>query len=198
VTSGIHCVGDVMYDVLLQVLPRLTGEAALLAEVGVTPGRYALATVHRASNTDDPATLRAIFGALAEVAGNGLPVVVPLHPRTRKALAAAGVPEGPLKLLPPQSYERMLLLQRRAAVVLTDSGGVQKEALWLGVPCVTLRAETEWVETVACGWNVLVGTDPARIVAAALTHRPGGQPPACLGDGHAAERIVQVLAEALA
>jgi UDP-GlcNAc3NAcA epimerase len=128
-----------------------------------------------------------------------LPVVVPLHPRTRAVLDAAGgdVPSGTVRLIPPVSYLEMLNLERHARLILTDSGGVQKEAFLLRVPCVTLRNETEWVETVEAGWNRLAGTAPDAVVAAASkaleeTRSEGDQP---YGDGHAAEAIVAILAD---
>ena len=151
-----------------------------------------LATVHRAGNTDDAQNLAGIMSALGEV---GEAVVLPLHPRTRKALEEASISlPGNVKWIEPVSYLEMLSLEKNARVILTDSGGVQKEALWLGVPCVTLREETEWVETVECGWNRLVGVNPARIVEAVGARRPEGSPPQLYGDGHASERIAAILA----
>jgi UDP-GlcNAc3NAcA epimerase len=191
ITSGVEVVGDVMRDVLdVQVRSLPDG---LHEELGVEAGRYALATIHRAENTDDPARLAAVLEGLVRVAAAGLPVVLPAHPRTRAvadldALAARGV-----LVVEPQSFQRMVALEAGARVVLTDSGGVQKEALWLGVPCVTLRDETEWVETVESGWNRLVGADADAIEAAALAERPEGDPPALYGDGHASERVLASL-----
>ncbi len=185
--------GDVMYDAVL-----LYGEVAerrsnILQRLELEPKNYALATVHRAENTDDPERLKGIFQGLAALAQEGLPVVVPLHPRTRHALSNLSPTPYPsnLSLIEPVSYLDMLVLEKNAKVILTDSGGVQKEAFFFGVPCVTLREETEWVETVEAGWNVLAGCDPKRIVEAARMLRPaveGGTP---YGDGHAAERLVE-------
>lgn len=193
IREGVHQVGDVMYDVLLWQRLR----ALALSDAGsirdLRPGEYALTTVHRAENTDDPKRLRAIFEALERIAEQDLTVVVPLHPRTQKALAGAGLVAHGLKVLPPASYEQMLTLEMNARVILTDSGGVQKEAYWLGVPCVTLRDETEWPETLAGGWNVLVGVDSGRITSETLRARPLTDRPHVYGDGHAAERIVSVL-----
>ncbi len=117
-----------------------------------------------------------------------------MHPRPRQARDTCGTKVGENVLaVPPVSYLEMLALERHARKILTDSGGVQKEALWMGVPCVTLRDETEWVETVECGWNTLVGTDEGRILAAIAAPKPDGGPPMPYGDGRAAERIVQVM-----
>jgi UDP-GlcNAc3NAcA epimerase len=196
IDRGVHLVGDVMYDVMRWSLDR-TAAAGVLERWHLERGRYALATVHRAENTDDAERLRAIFSALEALARNGMRVVVPLHPRTRRALDAQGRVPPHVVVLPPASYEEMLALEAHAQVILTDSGGVQKEAYWLGVPCVTLREETEWVETVAEGWNTLAGADPARILAAAHRERPDGPRRAAYGEGDAAARLVAVLADAV-
>jgi UDP-GlcNAc3NAcA epimerase len=196
IRKGVHLVGDVMYDVLLWELPRVMERQNLLTEWGLQPGSYALATVHRAENTDDPQRLRSIFSALERLARNGLPVVLPLHPRTGKALGIVGIVPEQVHVVPPVSYEEMLCLEGNARVILTDSGGMQKEAYWLGVPCVTLREETEWVETVTAGWNMLVGCNPDRIMETALPARLNSSRPSFYGDGHATERIVRGLAEA--
>lgn len=193
--TGVHHVGDVMYDSLRYNLERSGAGAHLLSELGLRPNDYALATIHRAETTDRPEILRELVHAFGQL---GLPVLLPLHPRTRSAMRQAGIalPPSGLRLIPPVSYHDMLLLERQAKLILTDSGGVQKEAFWLGRPCVTLRGETEWVETVDAGWNRIAGTDAEEVVAAAraaLGEQPSalGQP---YGDGHAAERILEVLA----
>ena len=193
--AGVHQVGDVMYDSLLYNLAQANRRAGVLAELGLQPGQYGMATIHRAETTDRPETVTGILSALGRL---GLSIVVPLHPRTRAVLDAAGVGHvsGPVRLIAPVSYHEMLILERHARLILTDSGGVQKEAFLLGVPCVTLRNETEWGETVEAGWNHLAGTDPDAVAAAArsaLDAKPSerGQP---YGDGHAAEAIVQLLA----
>jgi len=164
------------------------------------PMMYALATVHRAENTDDSERLRSIFQALDEIARELMPVILPLHPRTRNALSSLPLTPYPttpqLRLIDPVSYLDMLSLEKNARLILTDSGGVQKEAFILRVPCVTLREETEWVETVEAGWNVLVGADEKRIVEAARhfsSQRPSDLPLNPYGDGHASERIIEVV-----
>jgi UDP-GlcNAc3NAcA epimerase len=194
VTKGVHIVGDVMYDAVLMFAERAQS-SNILNRLGLSSGGYLLATVHRASNTDDPDNLRAIISALSDA---GETVVFPVHPRTRKAIETAGVkPNNNVCMIEPVSYLEMLTLEKHARKVLTDSGGVQKEALWFGVPCITMRTETEWVETVETGWNTLTGTDPARILAAISAPRPQGNPPQVYGDGKAAERIAGILREGM-
>ena len=156
-------VGDVMFDAALQFGRRAEVESAVLDALGLRAGEFCLATVHRAENTDDPARLCGVFAGLAAVADE-TPVVLPLHPRTRAVLAAnPDVAVGGVRLVDPVGYLDMVMLERSARVVLTDSGGVQKEAYFHGVPCVTMRDETEWTELVDGGFNVVVGADPGRI-----------------------------------
>jgi len=195
ITTGVHVVGDIMVDALLLHRRRALTRSPLHASLGVCPRAYYLATVHRAENTDVADRLRGIFEGLNRL---DCPVLVPLHPRTRKRIAELGIEVGDnLRLLDPVGYLDMIALQAEAAAVLTDSGGVQKEAYYLRVPCITLREETEWVETVAVGWNVLAGTDPERIVAAVLA-RPAPElaHPPLYGDGMTAQRIGDVLSTA--
>jgi UDP-N-acetylglucosamine 2-epimerase len=180
-------VGDVMVDVLRRSVPF----ASRLGWEQYTPGAYALLTVHRASNTDHPDALREILGAAGEL---GLPVIFPAHPRTRGAMERHGIVPGPaIHMAEPLPYLTLLALQRDARVILTDSGGVQKEAFLLGVPCVTLRSETEWTETLADGWNVLATHDREQIISAAHRDRPAPSHLAPFGDGNAAERVVRAL-----
>ena len=191
IRDGVHLVGDVMYDSLLRQMQTGSPNETRLTQWDVSPRGYALATVHRAANTDHAARLSSVLQALGALSE---PVVFPVHPRTRKAMLDAGLaPSANVRLLDPLGYRDMLLLESHARCVLTDSGGVQKEAFFFGVPCVTLRDETEWPETVECGWNVLAGSDVDRIVAAASRPLPQGERPLLFGDGHAAEKIVEVL-----
>jgi UDP-N-acetylglucosamine 2-epimerase len=191
ITSGVTLTGDIMYDALLQHAPIAAEKSSIVRDLGLAPGGYVLATVHRAANTDDPARLADIMDALALLHE---PVIIPMHPRTRAALMGTDIEvEPPVRIIEPVGYLDMLALEQAARMVLTDSGGVQKEAYLLGVPCVTLRDETEWVETLAGGWNVLAGADTERILAAAKRSRPSGAPPPAFGDGHAAERMVEAL-----
>ena len=183
--------GDIMFDALLMHAPGVGRTSRVLRELALRPGGYALATVHRAANTDDPARLEAIVESLAMLRE---PVIFPMHPRTRAALLRTDIEvDAPVRVIEPVGYLDMLALEQNARMVLTDSGGVQKEAYLLGVPCVTLRDETEWTETLAGGWNVLAGADPDRILSASRRSRPDGDPPRVFGDGHAAERMVEAL-----
>jgi UDP-N-acetylglucosamine 2-epimerase (non-hydrolysing)/UDP-GlcNAc3NAcA epimerase len=187
----VEVVGDVMVDVALAVRPRARERA-----VAAPDGPFVLATAHRAGNVDDPARLRALVELLCAVP---VPVVLPLHPRTRARLEAAGLlgrVEAALDVRPPLGYLDFTALLLRAQAVLTDSGGVQKEAYLAGVPCVTLRDTTEWVETVYAGWNVLVDLDRAAALAA-LDRSPPAHRPELYGDGRAAERVVRALPSAV-
>ncbi len=169
ITNGVFLVGDPMLDALVR-FGELARRRAILEQLAVSPGGYLLLTVHRASNTDDLDELRKILGAVAALAE---PVVFPVHPRTAeriRQLRDLALP-AQVYLIEPVGYLDMLCLEQNARVVLTDSGGVQKEAFFFGVPCVTLRSETEWIETVHAGMNVVVGTDPAAIVDAVIGRR---------------------------
>ena len=193
ITRGVFRVGDVMLD-LLQRAKRVAEGGRTIAELGLEREGYYLATIHRAENTDDPGRLHSLMGALERLS---LPVVFPVHPRTRHSLRASGWRAGPgsgVRLVDPVGYLEMVELEACARAVLTDSGGVQKEAFFLGRPCVTLREETEWTETLEGGWNVLAGTDPDRILGA-LEHGPvGPRRLDAFGTGTAGTRIAEVLA----
>lgn len=192
ITEGVFFVGDVMLDAVRIYLPRAMERApALLERLKVEPGRYLLATVHRAGNTDDP---RRLAGILAGFNSIPEPIMFPVHPRTRQAIARYGLQIAPhVRAIEPVGYLDMLALEAHARMILTDSGGVQREAYFLGVPCLTLREETELMETVEIGWNRLVGTDPRRILKGWSSFRPTGPRPPLFGDGHAAERIAAIL-----
>jgi UDP-GlcNAc3NAcA epimerase len=192
ISRNVHLSGDVMLDVLHWAVERAQGAAPeALRKPGHRPGEYLLATLHRSENTDDPTRLAGIVRALNALAE---PIVLPLHPRTRKVIAEHGLRFAPqVDVIDPVGYVDMAALTRSARMVLTDSGGLQKEAYWLGVPCVTLREETEWVETVAAGWNVLAGFDPTRIVSAVQTMRPPPERPQLYGERPVAARCVALL-----
>jgi UDP-GlcNAc3NAcA epimerase len=198
-------VGDVMYDSILHYSTLADKKSTILNDLNLFTTHdsrltnYYLATLHRAENTDDPKRLRSILAALDEI-GKESPVVLPLHPRTKKMITTYGLRlrEERVRWIDPVSYLDMITLSKHARVILTDSGGVQKEAYWLRVPCVTLREETEWVETVESGCNVLVGADRKKIVEA-VHSREGKKLPKkgvkLFGDGKASERIVQTLSD---
>lgn len=192
-------VGDVMFDAIELFRPAAARRASVLSILQVPPRGYVLATIHRAENTDDPQRLRTLFAGLAEVAAT-LPVVLPVHPRTRRALNALSLPlPSQLHLLEPQGFLSMQRLEMEAAVIATDSGGVQKEACWHQVPCVTLRDETEWVELLESGANVLCPPVDAAVVAstilAARQRKVHAPPQARPGAVSAARAIVQTLVE---
>jgi UDP-GlcNAc3NAcA epimerase len=194
IAAPIEVVGDVMVDVAMQRQPSAREDTATLAAHGLMPDAYVLLSAHRAGNVDDPERLRALVDLIEALP---TPVLFPVHPRTRARLADAGFAgelermEG-LEMTEPLGYLEFSALLCGARAVLTDSGGVQKEAYLAGVPCVTLRANTEWVETVTAGWNTLVDLDTAAALAA-LERRPPSEHPQLYGDGHAAERCVQAI-----
>ena len=191
ITRGVHCVGDIMADALCDGVDLSRTRSTVLDRLKLTPNEYAVVTVHRAENTDDAVRLTAIVEALNVLPG---PIVFPVHPRTAKTLAGLAVqPASHVSLIEPCGYLDMVRLLGSARIILTDSGGMQKEAYWLGVPCVTLRAETEWPETVHAGWNVLAGADRDAIVTAAKASRRPPARPTLYGDGHTALRIVRLL-----
>jgi UDP-N-acetylglucosamine 2-epimerase (non-hydrolysing) len=185
-------VGDVMTDVLFEVRDQVAGRPSpLVAELGVEPGEHYVATIHRAENTDDPARLAAVASALA---GLDRPVILLAHPRVVAKAAAHGIAltQGSLVAHAPLAYPELIASTIHSAGVVTDSGGLQKEAFLLRVPCTTVRTETEWVETVDLGWNVLANS--ADEIAAGVTRaRPAETDAAPYGDGRASERVVKVL-----
>lgn len=195
VTRGVHLAGDVMFDVSLYYRDLARRSSDALTRFGLAEAGYVLTTCHRAENTDDPARLEAILRALGDIAER-LPVLLPLHPRTRNILTTRGLAPalGRVQVVEPLSFMDMIRLEQSARVVLTDSGGVQKEAFFYQVPCVTMRDETEWTETVDLGWNRLVGADRARIVDAVLSaRRPADAGARPYGDGAASRAIVEQL-----
>jgi UDP-N-acetylglucosamine 2-epimerase len=191
ITKGVHIAGDVMADVFFQTLSKVRANGHAPA----AGGRLALLTLHRAENTDDPARLRAILQALEE---SKLDIVFPMHPRTRGTLAALGYTlPGNVRVVDSMGYCQMVSVLNACTLVLTDSGGLQKEALWAGKPCVTLRDETEWPETVASGWNTVTGANPGAILEAVQKPVPAGTPPVLYGDGQASGRIAEIVAQSL-
>ena len=191
VTSGVHVVGDVMYDAVLRHSDAAEKKSSILDLLELKPKQYLLATVHRASNVDDTAKLLNILETFSML---GETVVFPVHPRTRKAIETAGFSVGEnVKLVEPVGYLDMLWLEKNARMILTDSGGVQKEAYWFATPCATLREETEWVETVESGWNVVVGIERERIMDSVRNFSIPASHPNLFGDGTASQKIVRLL-----
>lgn len=195
VTRGVELVGDVMADVALAMSPIAREHSAVLGRLGLEPGGYLLVTAHRAANVDDPDALRRLVDILVALP---MPAVFPVHPRTRERLAAAGMlaelgRRPSLVLTEPLGYLDFLALLQGTAAVLTDSGGVQKEAYLAGVPCLTLRDTTEWTETVELGWNRLVGLDRDAVLGALDGLAPPASRPDLYGGGQAAPAVVAAL-----
>ena len=192
VTNGVYLTGDVMVDALKENVGIAEKKAMILNELDLKPKGYYLATVHRAENTDDFNKLKSIVDAFCAIEN----LVFPCHPRTEKYLKGYGLWDRlteHVKVTKPVGYFEMLILEKNAKKILTDSGGVQKEAYILRVPCITLRETTEWVETVEDGWNVLVGADMGRIVKAVNGFEPEGEQRDVFGKGDASERIVEII-----
>jgi UDP-GlcNAc3NAcA epimerase len=190
ITKGVHHVGDVMYDAALVFGDIAAKKSQILTDLDIQPQKYLLATVHRAENTDVPDRLRQILSAFEQL---DKPVIFPVHPRTRKKIADLSGWQDPcfknIRCIDPVSFLDMVQLEKHAACILTDSGGVQKEAYFYGVPCITLRDETEWVETVAAGWNQVVGADKDKIISSVKIAKKV-ESISEYGDGHTADRIV--------
>ena len=191
IAAGVHNTGDVMLDAVLHYASIAEERSTILDELALEPRSFLLATIHRPCNTDRTENLRAVLEALSQV---GETVIFPVHPRTSKMMHAEELSvSASVRLIEPVGYLDMLQLERNARLILTDSGGVQKEAYFLAVPCVTLRQETEWVETVEAGWNMLVKADRERILESVRGSSAPATHPEVFGDGHAAEKIVHLL-----
>ncbi len=193
----VHRTGDVMYDAALRFGQRAAASSEILQRLGLEAGRFVLCTVHRAENTDTPGSLQAIMAALNQLARQ-LPVVLPLHPRTRTKLSADALQaarQAGVQVINPVGYLDMVMLEKNAALIATDSGGVQKEAFFYRVPCVTMRTETEWVELVELGWNRLAPPNDAGALYQAFINAIGtkGEEANPYGDGHAAGEIARIL-----
>ena len=196
ITKGLHLVGDTMYDAVLQFTEIALERSTILQDLKIEPKGYLLATIHRPYNVDHSGDLKEILTAFLEI---GKPIVFPVHPRTREKIESLDVmlnktlSTSNVKMIEPVGYLDMLMLEQNARLILTDSGGMQKEAYFFGVPCVTLRPETEWVETVDAGWNVLVGSNRSLIVQKALSIEPPSAKRGMFGDGHAGAEILKAL-----
>lgn len=193
-THGVLNVGDIMLDASMYYRERAQQRSTILEQLELSTGAYILVTCHRAENTDDPDRLEGIFRALDKLAEETA-VVLPLHPRTRKALEAHGLNAllTRLRVIDPVSFLDMIALEAGAAIIITDSGGVQKEAFFFRVPCVTVRDETEWLETVSTGWNSLAGANTRAIVAAVEQASRPASWPSLYGSGNTGEKILQAL-----
>ncbi len=192
VTNGVYLTGDVMVDALKKNIEIAEKKAMILNELDLRPKEYYLATVHRAENTDDFNKLKSIVDAFCAIEN----LVFPCHPRTEKYLKDYGLWDGlveNVRVIKPVGYLDMLVLEKNAKKILTDSGGVQKEAYIFEVPCITLRNTTEWTETVEDGWNVLVGTDERKIVRGANEFEPDTKQRSVFGEGNASEKIVKIM-----
>lgn len=194
ITNNVELVGDLVADALIDASERAKTDSDILFRLNLSPRKFLLTTVHRAENTDDPSKLSQILGALIKTDEI---VVFPVHPRTRQRISVLDndflnlLKKSKIYMIDPVGYLDMSILEQSARVILTDSGGIQKEAYWLGTPCITLRNETEWVETVQLGWNILVGTDQQRIQNAVETFSPPSHRSLLyLGDGKTAVRCL--------
>lgn len=197
IRTGVHQVGDVMLDSALMFGERARERSTVLHRLGLVARDYVLASCHRASNVDEMEPLRGILGALQQIATREK-IVLPLHPRTRENVRRFGLTHllAQLTVTQPLGFLDMVRLEQEARLVITDSGGVQKEAFFFRVPCITLRSETEWMETVSSGWNVLAGNQQASILEAyTRAVAPAGEPPRDFGDGDAASRIARIVVE---
>ena len=194
--------GDVMYDNSMYFSTMADMKSYIIERMGLSHRNFILATIHRPANTDNPENLRSIFRALGDIAASGVDVVFPCHPRTRKKILDFRLEiddfGGKLKLIDPASFFEIIRLEKNARVVMTDSGGVQKEAFFYGTPCVILRPETEWVEIVDAGAGIIADADYERIIKAyeEIAGKPVHFPP-LFGDGHASEKIIREIMDYL-
>lgn len=191
--------GDVMYDNSMYFSAMADRQSDIIERLGLSYRKFVLATIHRPANTDNPENLKTLFRALNDIAAKGMDVVLPLHPRTKQRLAVSGLGvSGKIRVIEPASFFEIIRLEKNAAIVMTDSGGVQKEAFFYGTPCVILRPETEWVEIVEAGAGIIADADYDRIMAAyeQLVNKPVAFP-ALFGDGHASEKIIKEILDYL-
>ena len=194
ITKNVHNIGDVMYDASLFYRKIAHQKYDTLKTIGLEKGNYVLSTCHRAENTDNIQRLSSILKGLTNIAKE-IPVVLPLHPRTKAIIEQSGLFDliKNIRIIEPVSFLEMLQLEENARTIITDSGGVQKEAYFFKVPCITMREETEWVETVDAGWNTIVGADETAIVNAFQAADPNKDWAELYGDGHAGDKVVQLL-----
>lgn len=196
VTKGVHNVGDVMYDAINLFKERAKEVSTIIEKFDLAPNSYILSTIHRAENTNSVERLTSILSALSSC---GKKIVLPLHPRTKKFIEEYNLHIGDnIKIIDPVGYLDMISLQENSQKIVTDSGGVQKEAYFLKKPCITMRDETEWVETVDNGWNVIVGSDSNKIMNALENFNPTGTPASAFGNGDSSSLITQIIKDYLA
>ncbi|WP_106498260.1 non-hydrolyzing UDP-N-acetylglucosamine 2-epimerase [Lentibacillus sp. Marseille-P4043] len=194
IKKGVYRTGDIMYDAVLRFKHHALQQSTIIEALSLTEVDYYLATIHRAENTDSPERLKSILNAFQQL---DMEVILPLHPRTERKINQFGLTEfissSPIKIVEPLHYFDMLAVASQAKAILTDSGGVQKEAYMLQVPCMTLRDETEWVETIRSGWNHLVGADSQLIVDTVKSFQVPKQYPQLFGDGNTSKTIIDIL-----
>jgi len=191
IIESVHWVGDVMLDALIYAHPKAKAKSTILERLQIKPKNYSLITIHRAANTDDPKRLTQIFDALNSISET---IIFPLHPRTKKAINQNNIrPKEHIQMIEPVGYLDMLILEENSRLIATDSGGVQREAYYLSIPCLTLRDETEWTGTIECGWNKLVGADKNIILNHWFNFSPHTEHPPIYGDGNAAIRIAEII-----
>lgn len=191
VEQGVHLAGDVMADALFTFIKVSEKRSTILEKLDLQPGKYSLATAHRSGNVDDRRNLNEMINGLA---GIEQPIILPLHPRTKKMLETFELAfSSNVRVIDPVGYLDMLMLEKNAECILTDSGGIQKEAYLFGVRCITMREETEWVETVDAGWNVLAGAHADKIISLHENFVPAEKRPPVYGSGNAADKIVNVI-----
>lgn len=193
ITQGIHNVGDVMYDTVLMFREKAGEKRPFFNNIGCSRGEYILTTIHRAENINNIGRLNEIIKAINECDKK---VILPLHPGTRKLAESYGLKfNDNVKVIEPVGYLEMLILEKNSSKIVTDSGGVQKEAYFMGKPCITMRNETEWIETVEAGWNIVVGADKDRILNAVENFTPLHKQSNIFGDGKASEKIAALVEE---
>ena len=195
ITKGVHNTGDVMYDAINLFKERAKEISTIIKKLSLTKDSYILSTIHRAENTDNIKRLTSIISALSN---SGKKIILPLHPRTKKFIEEYHLHVGDnIKIIDPVGYLDMISLQENAKKIVTDSGGVQKEAYFLKKPCITMRDETEWVETVQNGWNVIVGSDSNKIIDALENFNPTGTPASAFGNGDTSSIITGIIGKYL-
>ena len=195
ITKSIYKVGDVMLDAMMQILPIAREKSNILTTLNIKKNSYSLVTIHRAANTDDPVRLHQISNALNRTQDT---IIFPVHPRTQLAISENNIHFSEnVRLIEPMGYFDMVILEENARLIATDLGGVQREAYFLGIPCLTLRDETEWIATVESGWNILVGADIEQIIGKWWNFIPPSERPLIFGDGSAGQKIADILGSSM-